>query len=124
MAKYTGAGMTVSYNGSGWADNYVKSIDIQEAHPTSDSTGASDTQETQLAGGVTDTDVTVEFWDDTLTATVWGKVAPLTSSTLVISTDGSKTRTGTAIVTGRKRGIEYNQAVPITVNFKISGGLS
>lgn len=124
MTKYTGKLMTVSYNSSSWAANYVKSIDIQETHPTSDSTGAGDTQETQLSGGVTDAEVTVEFWDDTTPSTVWTKCAPTTSSTLVLKPDGTKTRTGTGIVTGRTRGIAYNETVPITVTFKISGGLA
>lgn len=124
MAKYTGAAMTVSYNSSAWAANYVKSIDIQETQGTSESTGAGDTQDTQLADGVTEAEVMVEFWDDTTAATVWTKVAPRTSSTLVLSPNGTKTRTGTAIVTGRKRGIAYKETVPISVTFKVSGGLS
>lgn len=123
MAKYTGTGMTVNYNTTAITANHVKSVTISSSHAVADSTGASDTNDTGLPT-YSDSDVTIELLDDTAPATIWDIFPPRTSATLIISPDGVKTRTVTAIVTGRERGEEFNATVPISVTLKASGAWS
>lgn len=128
MSKYTGSALVVTYNSSAWDANYVKSVNTSETAGVAETTGAGDSAATYLPTTENST-ATLSLWDDTTEATVWGKVAEGTNSTLVIYPRGNvvgrpKLTCTTAIVTGRTSGIVYNEAVPVEVEIFCSGGMT
>ncbi len=123
MTKYAGSDLTVTFGGTALSDHGA-SLDIDESHPAADVTGFTQDDGNYVAGGVTHRKATFQGFDDT-EQTKYAQVAPGTTASLVYTPKaGVASKTCSAIVTSRKRGIKVGDKVALTVEFQCSGAVS
>lgn len=128
MTKYTGAALSVSFNGSLIPANYLKSSESTETGGTAESTGVGNTKATHLPT-TNKTTVSLDMWDDATDATMWLLCVPGTTGILLIYPQGvgiglPKETCATTICTGRGQGAAFNGVMPMTATFDCSGGLT
>ena len=127
MAKYSGELLIVAYNSGAWAADFVRSAETDGIADIVESTGASDAAKTYIFT-VADGTAKLEFLQDTSNATIAAIFALGTSSTLVISPNGTTTghnkASGTAIVTHLNIPTVFNQIAVLTVDLQFTGGIT
>lgn len=121
MTHYTGQALRVELDGVMLPG--IREVTIPEEHPAPDTTHTADAHGTSIAGGITYHTGTVLFVDQS-GGTSWNALAPGTIGTLIVYPQGKvigKPKvTMSIVVTERDRVLDFTNAVPFMVTFKVN----
>lgn len=126
MARYSGASLYVSYNGT--ALSYVRNISFTDSANEIDASAATDTRETYVAGLIGAT-WDVEILDDDTSNNNYNALAPQTEGTLIIAPQGTasgkrKITINQALVLERNPTYPYDDVVSISASGRLNSAAS
>lgn len=129
--KFTGKNLSVSIGGTVVDQSVVRSAEIDEAQDMLDSTGAGGGSKTYLPGETGRT-ATFEFWLSSLNSDLYDLFAATnagdTGEAYILyprgNSSGEQSITFYGFASNKRRGIEKNSVVPLTVTVTITGDVT